>query len=154
MAIEHSDIPDGERHEPKGASTATIDQVYVSNGAASGTWKTLPFQDTVIMDDVSNPSFDIIPIPQNCIIDSITYVLYGAITTANSIVTVTRGGDAASLGTQTITFTSSAEGTTFTQVPSGNNTLTAATHRYLKFATDGASSATAKMAITIKGRMR
>ena len=40
MAIEHVDIPDGERHEPKGASTATIDQVYVSDGAASGAWRT------------------------------------------------------------------------------------------------------------------
>lgn len=154
MAIEHASIPDGKRHEPKGASTATIDQVYVSDGAASGAWRTLPFQDTVVMDDVSNPSFDLIPISQNCIIDSITYVLYGAITVANSTITVTRGGDAASLGTQVIAFTSSAEGSTFTQTPSGNNTLIAATHKYLKFASDGGSTTAAKMSITIKGRMR
>jgi hypothetical protein len=38
MAIEHVDIPDGERHEPKGVSTASLGQVYVANGAASGTW--------------------------------------------------------------------------------------------------------------------
>lgn len=154
MAIEHVDIPDGERHEPKGAAAATIDQVWVSDGAASGAFRTLPFQDTVIMDDVSNPSFEIIPIPNNCIIDSIVFVLHAAITVANSVVTVTRGGDAASLGTQTITQAASAEGTTFTMTPSGNNTLTAATHKYLKFATNGASTTTAKMSITIKGRTR
>lgn len=154
MAIEHVSIPDGERHEPKGISTATIDQVYVADGAASGAWRTLPFTDTVVMDDVSAASFEIIPIPQNCIIDSITYVLHAAITVANSTITVTRGGDAASLGTQVIAFTSSAEGSTFTQTPGGNNTLTAATHKYLKFASDGGSTTTARMSITIKGRMR
>lgn len=39
IATEHVDIPDGERHEPKGADTATSGQVYVSDGANSGTWK-------------------------------------------------------------------------------------------------------------------
>lgn len=38
--VEHVDIPDGERHEPKGANSATLDQVYVSDGANSGAWKT------------------------------------------------------------------------------------------------------------------
>lgn len=154
MAVEHVDIPDGERHEPKGASTATIDQVYASDGAGSGVWRAPYFQETVVMADVSAVGFEIIPIPQNCIIDSITYVLYGAITVANSTMTVTRGGDAASLGTQVISFTGSAEGTTFTQTPSGNNTLTAGTHKYLKIASDGGATTTAKMSITIKGRMR
>ena len=41
MTIQHSAIPDGQRHEPKGASSATVRQVYVSNGAASGTWRKL-----------------------------------------------------------------------------------------------------------------
>lgn len=154
MAIEHVDIPDGERHEPKGISTATIDQVYVADGAASGAWRTLLFQDTVIMADVSTAGFEIIPIPTNCIIDSITFVLYGAITVADSTMTVTRGGDAASLGTKVIAYTASAEGTTFTMTPAGNNTLTASTHKYLKIASDGASTDTAKVAITIKGRTR
>ena len=154
MAIEHVDIPDGERHEPKGISTATIDQVYVADGSASGAWRTLPFQDTVVMDDVSNPSFEIIPIPTNCIIDTIVFVLHGAITVADSTITVTRGGDAASLGTQVIAFTASAEGTTFTMTPVGNNTLTAGTHKYLKIATNGNSTTTAKLSCTINGRKR
>lgn len=39
MTIQHSLIADADRHEPKGASTALINQVYVSNGAASGSWQ-------------------------------------------------------------------------------------------------------------------
>lgn len=40
MAIEHKDITDGQRHEPKGASTASTGSVYVSDGAGSGSWTT------------------------------------------------------------------------------------------------------------------
>lgn len=39
MAVEHKDIVDAQRHEPKGASTAVASTVYVSNGAGSGTWR-------------------------------------------------------------------------------------------------------------------
>ena len=39
MPTEHVDIPDGERHEPKGINSATAEQVYVADGANSGTWK-------------------------------------------------------------------------------------------------------------------
>lgn len=38
MAVEHVDIDDPNIHEPKGASAASVDTVYVSNGAGSGTW--------------------------------------------------------------------------------------------------------------------
>lgn len=37
--INHASIPDGQRHEPKGISTATVGQVYVANGSGSGTWQ-------------------------------------------------------------------------------------------------------------------
>lgn len=153
MAIEHVNIPDGERHEPKGASTATVDQVYAADGAGSGAWREIPYTDTVIMADVSNPSFEIIPIPVNVKIQSIRFVLHSAITLADSTITVTRGGDSASLGTQVIAFTGSAEGTTFDMTPSGNNTLTASTHKYLKITTNGNSTTTAKMSITIKAKV-
>jgi hypothetical protein len=38
MAIEHVNISDGERHEPKGISTAALGKVYQADGAASGAW--------------------------------------------------------------------------------------------------------------------
>lgn len=36
--IEHKDMPDTHRHEPKGASTASVGQVYKSDGLGSGSW--------------------------------------------------------------------------------------------------------------------
>lgn len=38
MAIEHINIPDAQRHEPKGASTAADGQVIVSNGDGTTSW--------------------------------------------------------------------------------------------------------------------
>lgn len=38
MSIEHKDIPDSQRHEPKGAGSALEGQVYRSDGAGSGLW--------------------------------------------------------------------------------------------------------------------
>lgn len=40
MAIEHKNIPDAERHEPKGASTATVNQIARANGDGSTTFVT------------------------------------------------------------------------------------------------------------------
>jgi hypothetical protein len=38
--MQHVDILDPYRHEPKGISTATAGQIYIANGAASGVWTT------------------------------------------------------------------------------------------------------------------
>jgi len=39
MAIEHDAIADGERHEPKGIAAAAVNDVYLADGAASGSWQ-------------------------------------------------------------------------------------------------------------------
>ena len=39
MAVEHKDIVDAQRHEPKGISTAVASTIYVANGTGSGTWR-------------------------------------------------------------------------------------------------------------------
>lgn len=148
---EHVDIADGERHEPKGASTATVGQVYVSDGAASGSWEDFAYDAHAVIADVSTASFVLIPLLNDVVVTQIKYVLGGAITLADSTITVTRGGGSA-MGTQVIAFTASAEGTTFTQTPSGNNSITAATHHYIKIATDGASTTAAPLYITARCR--
>lgn len=38
---EHNTLTGSQLHEPKGAATATAGQVYVADGAGSGTWTTL-----------------------------------------------------------------------------------------------------------------
>lgn len=42
--IQHKDIPDSQRHEPKGVSTASSNQVYVADGSGSGSWKKVDSQ--------------------------------------------------------------------------------------------------------------
>lgn len=39
--VEHSALTGSNLHEPKGASTATVSTVYVSDGVGSGAWSTL-----------------------------------------------------------------------------------------------------------------
>ena len=41
MTIQHKLITDPDIHEPKGIAAATINKVYVSSGAGSGTWQKL-----------------------------------------------------------------------------------------------------------------
>mgnify|MGYP003337978673 FL=1 len=41
MTIQHKLITDPDIHEPKGVASATINKVYVSSGAGSGTWQKL-----------------------------------------------------------------------------------------------------------------
>jgi len=43
MSIQHSAIADADRHEPKGASTATTGQTIVSNGDGTTKFGSLPY---------------------------------------------------------------------------------------------------------------
>jgi hypothetical protein len=40
--VQHSALTGAELHEPKGAAAATSKQIYISDGAGSGTWTTWP----------------------------------------------------------------------------------------------------------------
>lgn len=175
MATQHSLLTGAELHEPKGVDAATVGTAYIADGLGSGTWK-LPEADEVTVNDpqgvfsggdletvlyelyqtrnliegqftdVSSVETVLLPIPFSCEILSIKMVLANAITVADSIVTVTRS-DGAAMGTQTVAFAGSAEGTSFTFTPIGNQLFTAGTHNYIKLVSDGASTTTAKMYI-------
>lgn len=41
--VEHVNIPDGQRHEPKGASTALVNQVAHANGTGGTIWKFIDY---------------------------------------------------------------------------------------------------------------
>lgn len=152
MAIEHRLIPDAERHEPKGISTATAGQVYRSNGNASGSWKDDIVIVSCVIDDVSTSGDVLLPIPIDCTIISVKAVLEGAITVANSTISITRGGGD-SLGSFIVPFASSAEGTTVNFTPVSNTSFVASTHNYLKFATDGGSTDAQKLFISVALRV-
>ena len=39
MTIQHNVITDPDIHEPKGVAAASAGQIYVANGAGSGSWQ-------------------------------------------------------------------------------------------------------------------
>lgn len=54
----HSTLTDPNIHEPKGASTATVGKVYVSNGSGSGSWLHVPTGWGYYQDSSSAQTFD------------------------------------------------------------------------------------------------
>src|ERR1051325_1704792 len=99
MAL-HKDLTGADLHEPKGVAAAAANNVYVADGAGSGTWKKLTlstldltsvqspntYRLTGVIADVSAPSFILIPVPVNSTFVSARMVLGSAITVADSVV--------------------------------------------------------------------
>lgn len=139
MAIEHVDIADGERHEPKGAATAAINTVYVSDGAASGTWK-FPSECVVIeLDDISTASSSYVAMPYAGTVDIIYSVIHGAITGTDVTLTCKINGTDITTGALTVAYTGSAAGDVDTVTPTAANAFTAG--QYLEVATGGGTGA-------------
>lgn len=53
-AIQHKDIADAERHDPKGLSSASASQVYIASGANAGSWRKLREADLDYTDKTKN----------------------------------------------------------------------------------------------------
>lgn len=176
----HRDLTGADLHEPKGAASAASGTVYVSDGAGSGSWTSVPASKVSVVDaggdfagtdveavltelndktlvltaviaDVSAASTVLVPIGFSCTVLGIDFILGGTITVADSTLTVTRS-DGAAMGTQVVAQSGSAEGTPFSFTPSGNASLTYNTHRYIKIVSDGGSTTTQPLYIAVKIR--
>lgn len=175
--IQHVNITDPQIHEPKGASTAGANTTYISDGAGSGSWTTVPVASldwtailaeinadllsldidvigdlyvTAVIADISTASSVIIPLPDSVTVVSARVVLGGAITIADASVTFTNAA-AASMGTPvTVAFTSSAKGDGYTFTATGNNVITGPS--WMEVATDGGSTDAQPLFITVKLR--
>lgn len=173
--IQHSAITDPHIHEPKGASTASVDTVWVADGAGSGAFQKIEgdqfdetsvetfiqnalddnsvdvtgrFYLTAVIEDVSTASSILIPVIRDCTVIGARLTLGGAIATADATVSFV-DASAASLGTSvTVAFTGSAEGTGFDFTASTNQNLTGPT--YIKVSTDGASDNAVPLYITVE----
>ena len=157
----HADLTGVELHEPKGAAAASANTIYVADGAGSGSWIKVTassidatsvlnvntFRVTAKFADVSSASTIYIPLDANCTFVSASIVLANAITVADSILTF-YNGTSTSMGTKTITFTGSAEGTRFTFTPSASATFTSS--GFVKIATDGGSTTACETTIILK----
>lgn len=164
----HQNLTGAALHEPKGVAGASSNTLYHADGSGSGTWKKSEAAQTTVLDtagylsasnvedalselfegaylaygvfaDVSTASTILIPVPFDCEVSQINFVLGGTISTADASIAVSRS-DGASMGSEVITASGSAEGTTFEFVPTGNATLTYATHKYIKLVSDGGST--------------
>ena len=151
MAIEHVDIADGERHEPKGAAAALINQVWVSDGSESGGY----FYQTAIlnvrMDDISTAQSVWVVSPIAGEIESIYSVIDGAIITDDASITAELGGTAVTGAGITIANSGSAAGTVDSSTPSALKTVAAG--GAIEIITDGLSVNTvaANFTIVIRG---
>lgn len=148
---QHSALTGSDLHEPKGAAGASVGTAYIADGAGSGNWELINADsiDTSsifntntgfiveTIADVSTATTIYIPTSRAITITKIVSVLHGAITLADSTITV-RNASAASMGTLVIAFTGSGAGTIDTLLPASNNTI--AEDSFFSIATDGAST--------------
>lgn len=142
----HSALTGADLHEPKGVAAAGAGEVYLSNGAGSGSWVVPPYTITGVIDDVSTASLIYLPIPYAGTVTKVVTVLAGSLTTANSTVTV-RNAAGTSMGTLTITQAGSAAGDIDVLTPVSNNTVT--NDSRISVETDGASDTVRKLFVTV-----
>lgn len=146
----HSILTGADLHEPKGADTASVGTVYVSNGAGSGTWVKVGAsnidattllnlnKDVVSIDlvDIGTAGSRFFPMVRNLTINQIVVTI--DVTTATSATVLTFRNDAGnSMGTISIP-SATAPGTVFSLTPVVNNTFLASTKFQIE--SDGGTS--------------
>ena len=155
MSTEHKDAPDGQRHEPKGASTAAAGEFYVADGLGSGTWDN-PINDiknrnfvtlNVSIPDISTAGSYFVANPLVGDIYKVYVVLDNAITVADSTVSLEINGVAVTGGNITAAYTGSAAGSVFSSTPSGANLVAAG--GAIEVITDGGSTTACRANVTI-----
>lgn len=175
--IQHASISDPYLHEPKGASTASINTVYRADGSGSGDWIVLDEDSldwaaisaaiqadlddntldvtgelyvTAVIPDISTASSVIIPLPDSGTVVSARVVLGGPITVGDATISFTNAA-AAGMGTAvTVPFTGSAKGNGYTFTATGNNSITGPS--WIEVATNGGSTDAQPLYITVKYR--
>ncbi len=174
MAIQHVDITDPQIHEPKGASAAGANTVYVADGSGSGAWLPIgpaqidmttlaveiqsdigdgtidlkgQFLITGVIPDVSAVSSILIALPKNGTVKNASFVLGGAITTANALVNIKNAAGVNMGSNATIAFSGSGKGSQFAWTATGNNVLTAPT--WIEVTSDGGSDTSVPCYFTI-----
>lgn len=154
--VAHSGLTAANLHEPKGVASATANQVYVADGAASGAWTTLhggpnQYVFTVNIEDASSATATLnrayLVLPFACTVTDVYSVAYAAIATTDNVLTVANNAGSA-MGTITVAFTGSAVGdvdqiTTITT----NNTFTAG--QKMSIISDSGSATVCPMQLTI-----
>lgn len=154
--VAHSGLTAANLHEPKGAAAATANQLYLANGAGSGTWTTMQggmnqYVFTVHMQDASSATAAVnsayLAMPFACTVTQVYSTSYAAIAAADNVITVSNNAGS-SMGTITVAFTGSAIGDvdTITTITT-NNTFTAG--QKMGFVSASASATQCPMTFTV-----
>lgn len=134
---EHSTLTAAQLHEPKGVAAATANKVYVSDGAASGAWSTLPIAGLAGLNnanliyiqarltDLSTGSIVYVPCPLAGDIVSVVSVLQGVIATTDATLRLLIAGTPVTDSGITIANAGSAAGDVDTAAPTAARTVTA-----------------------------
>lgn len=145
--ILHSALSGTNVHEPKGIASATSEQVYEANGAASGSWKHPYFTLNTAVVDVSAPSTAWVVTPWACTIEKIYSVIDAAITAADCNVKIQIGGVDVTNSAFIITVAGSGAGVVDSATPTALNAATAG--QAIAVVSDGASTTTSKCTFTL-----
>lgn len=150
--VEHADLTGSDLHESKGADSASINTVAISDGAGSTTWSkigisqldstsvknTNKWTQTVLFGDIGTAGSIYVPVSTASTLVKVTSVVQGAPTTTDTVITFTTIGGS-SLGTgMTIGFSGAAAGDIDTFTPSSNQNFAA--NSVLKITTDGGAA--------------
>ena len=147
---EHSAITDPSIHEPKGAASATVGKVYVSDGAGSGVW-TVDNTHLILvvqMLDISTANSSWVVSPVAGTILNVSCVLQNAITSANANITLEIGGVAVTNGGISVAYSGSAAGTVDYCTPTAANAIAA--FQPLEIISDGASGTACRAWFTVQ----
>lgn len=160
MAIPHRDLAGAELHEPKGIETAPANSVYFADGIGSGTWE--PISDTVLnlneysltstMTDISAANGRVyFHVPVKSELVELSAILDGAITTADSILSVYIGG-VLFADSLVVPYATSAPGQDSILSFSTPSTITAGT--VIEIRSNGASDTTVRAFIQLRLRAK
>lgn len=134
----HASMAGADLHEPKGVAAATINKVYVSDGAGSGSWAKLPASClTIRFPDIGAVSSVYIVIPYTCTVNKIWTAVQTIPTAVNTILTC-KNNAGSSMGIVTVAFSGAAAGDVDFLVPVTNNTFTAG--QILTITSDGGAT--------------
>ena len=148
MTISHALIDDPEIHELKGASTASIGQIYVDDGTGSGDWGFPTAVLTLDIADITAVADYYIVFPFAATITKAYSVIDGAIGTADKVLTMSIGGVDITDGAITIAYSGSAAGDVDSCTPTALNTVTAG--QAIKIAAAGATTNAVRVHVTIQ----
>ncbi len=147
MTVEHVNITGANLHEPKGVASASLDQVYIADGASSGAWSFPEYVITAKITDISTAGQVYVTAPWAGTIEKVYSTINGAIGTADATLTPKIGGTAVTSGAITVAYSGSAAGDVDSSTPSAANAVTAG--QAIEIETDGASSNAIEVEITL-----